>query len=93
MIYNIIVEDEAKCDLQNIYDYISKNDSSSKAKKFILELQKSIVSLDKMPFRCRDSYYISDKDCKDLIYKKYTIVFKIIDKTIHILTIFRQKSY
>ena len=93
MTYNIIVEDEAKYDLINIYNYITQNDSSAKAKKFILELKKSILSLETMPYRCRDSHYVEDKNSKDLIYKKYTIVFKIIDKNIHILTIFRQKKF
>ena len=35
MKYNIIVEPEAFSDLQNIYNYISTQDSPNKAKKFI----------------------------------------------------------
>jgi len=93
MTYNIIVEDEANLDLLSMYNYISDNDSSHKAKKFILELEKKIISLESMPHRCRNSYYIDDIDTKDLIYKKYTIVFKIIKENIHILTIFRQKAF
>jgi len=30
---------------------------------------------------------------KTLIYKKYTIVFKIIDAKVHVLTIFKQRVY
>jgi len=91
--YTILIENEANKDLLNIYKYISKNDSSTKAKKFIIELSKKIESLDSMPSRCRGSYYSDDIDTKDLIHKGYTIVFKIIDKNIHILTIFRQHSF
>ncbi|PHQ66050.1 MAG: hypothetical protein COB99_00590 [Sulfurimonas sp.] len=46
-----------------------------------------------MPYRCRKSYYVDDEDTRDLIYKKYTIVFKIIENNIHILTLFRQRTF
>ena len=46
-----------------------------------------------MPTRCRKSYYSDDVNVKDLIYKSYTIVFKVIDKRVHILSVFRQKEY
>jgi plasmid stabilization system protein ParE len=45
MSYTVLVENEANKDLQSIFKYISKNDSSVKAKKFILELSKKIESL------------------------------------------------
>lgn len=93
MIYNIVVENEALKDLENIYSYISEQDSINKAKKFILELQKQINSLNEMPYRCRKSHYIDDENTRDLIYKKYTIVFKIINNNIHILTLFRQRAF
>ena len=57
------------------------------------ELQKNINSLDEMPYRCRKSYYVDDENTRDLIYKKYTIVFKIIENEIHILTLFRQRVF
>lgn len=91
MNYNIIVESEALEDLQNIYSYISEQDSTNKARKFILELQKQIDTLSEMPLRCRKSHYIDDENTRDMIYKKYTIIFKIIDQNIHVLTLFKQK--
>jgi len=39
MTYSVIVEPEAHNDLLNIYTYISLNDSSTKAEKFIFELR------------------------------------------------------
>ncbi len=46
-----------------------------------------------MPHRCRKSYYVEDEDTRDLIYKKYTIVFKIIEQNVHILTLFKQRTF
>ncbi|PLY10258.1 MAG: hypothetical protein C0628_09920 [Sulfurimonas sp.] len=50
-------------------------------------------SLSQMPHRCRKSYYVEDEDTRDLIYKKYTIVFKIIEQNVHILTLFKQRTF
>ena len=46
-----------------------------------------------MPHRCRKSYYVDDENTRDFIYKKYTIVFKIVDSNVHILTLFRQREF
>ena len=93
MIYKIIVESEALQDLHKIKSYISNSDTTSKANKFINELKQSINTLNEMPMRCRKSYYTDDEDTHDLIYKKYTIVFKIVENRVHVLTIFRQREY
>ena len=93
MIYKIIVEPEALQDLLNIKSYITEQDTLSKANYFISELKNNIKTLNKMPQRCRKSYQTDDEETHDLIYKKYTTVFKIVESKIHILTIFRQREY
>jgi plasmid stabilization system protein ParE len=93
MIYKIIVEPEAFEDLINIKTYITREDSITKAQQFLSELQRKIKTLSSMPNRCRKSLYTDAQNAHDLIYKKYTIVYKIIDDTVHILTIFKQRNY
>ena len=93
MVYKIIVEPEAFQNLINIKSYITKQDTQNKANQFISELKKNIKTLNKMPQRCRKSYYTDSEGTHDLIYKKYTTVFKIIEDKVHILTIFRQREY
>jgi len=93
MIYKIIVEPEAIQDLLNIKSYITKQDTSIKSNNFISELKSKIKSLTKMPQRCRKSLYSQSDNTHDIIHKGYTIVYKIIDTNVHILTIFRQRSY
>ncbi|MDQ7044257.1 MAG: type II toxin-antitoxin system RelE/ParE family toxin [Sulfurimonas sp.] len=93
MIYKVIIEPEAFSDLINIKTYITKQDTLPKANQFISELKNSIKTLAEMPMRCRKSYYTDDENTHDLIYKKYTTVFKIIDYKVHVLTIFRQREY
>jgi len=93
MVYKIIIESEALQDLLNIKTYITQLDSLNKANKFISELKKNIKALNEMPQRCRRSYYADIENTHDLIYKKYTIVFQVIDSSVHILTIFKQREY
>ena len=93
MTFKIVIEDEALSDLQNIYKYILNQDTENKAKNFLSELQTAISTLNTMPNRCRSSYYNDDVDVKDLIYKSYTIVFKVLDERVHILSVFRQRKY
>jgi len=92
MIYKIIVEPEALQDLFSIKKYITKQDSPNRANKFISELKANIKTLNEMPNRCRKSYYSQEVNTHDLIYKKYTTVFQIVENRVHILSIFRQKS-
>lgn len=65
MNYNIIIEPEALSDLHNIYNYILES-----------ELNNSIKSLEKMPYRCRQSHYVDDNNVRDLIYKNIQLFLK-----------------
>ena len=93
MKYTVIVEPEAANDLKSIYDYITKQDTLNKATVFIQELHQSLASLTSMPNRCRESLYLDEANTRDLIYKGYTVVFQIRTVNVHILSIFRQKSF
>jgi plasmid stabilization system protein ParE len=91
--YSIIVEPEAQKDLESIFQFISLNDTAIKAENFLQELKAQIMTLDSLPFRCRKSFYTKEFNTYDMIYKGYTIVYRVIGNKVHILTIFRQKNY
>jgi plasmid stabilization system protein ParE len=93
MAYHIVIEPDALHDLHNIIKFITTNDSRNKAITFANELKENILSLSEMPMRCRKSYYLDAESTRDLIYKGYTIVFQIRNENVHILSIFRQKSF
>ena len=79
--------------LFQILDYIAK-DKLSASKKFSNELEKRIYSLIDNPLSCRKSIYFDDEDIRDLIYKGYTINYRVnLDKqTIEILSIFNKNQ-
>ena len=62
--------------LQVILRFISI-DSKSRALTFKKELDTHINDLDYMPYKFRRSHYFDDENMRDLIFKGYTIVYKI----------------
>jgi len=65
-------------------DFIA-NDSPSQARKFKDKLLKRIKEIPKRPYSYRKSIYFNDEKIRDLIYKGYTIVFRITEKRIEVL--------
>jgi len=62
--------------LQDVLRFIAL-DSTQRALRFKDELDKHINDLDNMPFKFRKSIYFENENIRDLIFKGYTIVYKI----------------
>jgi len=90
--YRIIIEPEAGDDLENIYAYISSNDSVMKAQRFLHKLQIAINALNFMPERFRKSIYIDDGKTHDMVVHGYTICYHIRQNTVHVVAVFRQRA-
>ena len=90
--YRVILEPEAQIDLENIYDFITTNDTQVQAMRFLRKLQKAIMSLDFMPERCRQSIYLEGENIRDMIVQGYTVCYIIKEDSVHILTVFRQRA-
>ncbi len=91
--FTVLIEPEAQQDLTEIYRFISQNDSPLPAKRFLSKLQNAIESLSYMPQRYRKSYYIDDNYTHDMIVHGYTICYTIREEKVHIVAVFRQRSY
>lgn len=90
--YSVIIEPEAGDDLKNIYDFIAEHDTPVKAQRFLRKLQFAISSLVYMPERCRISIYIKNAHTHDMIVHGYTICYHILEETVHIVAVFRQRA-
>ena len=75
----------------DIWDYIAQ-DSKSRANKFKKEIKKLIENIHHMPYKCRKSIYFDDDNIRDLIFKGYTIVYKV-DESKEQITIIGIKKY
>jgi len=59
-------------------------DSPIRARKFKTELLLRIKEMPKGPYRYRKSIYFNDEMIRDMIFKGYTIVFRIIQDIIEV---------
>ena len=70
-----------------IFENIAK-DKVSAAKKFKKDLFTVIKNIPNMPYKYRKSYYSADEKVRDMIFRGYTIVYKIYENYIVIVEIF-----
>jgi plasmid stabilization system protein ParE len=84
----IIYERSFSIPLLNILQYISK-DKKSASIKFKNELKGRIELLIESPLMCKKSFYFEDENYRDLVFKGYTIIYKIENEDIKILDIFK----
>ena len=86
----IIRKKEYITELKNILRYISK-DSKNRAINFRNELDSKIALLVDFPFKYRKSLHFDSENVRDLIYKGYTIVYRVNKQqnSIEIIEIFK----
>ena len=80
-----------KTQLLNILRHVAK-DKVSASENFHSELNEQIENLIYFPLKCRQSFYSDDENVRDMIFKKYTIQFKIYKNKISILKIFNKNK-
>jgi len=78
-----------KKNLFQILDYIAQ-DKLSASEKFLNELDQLINNLSNSPFKFRKSRYFDNENIRDMIYKGYTVIYKVneVKNTIDIVRIF-----
>ena len=77
--------------LKNIMETISK-DSLNRALEFKNLLDEKIDDLDFMPYKFKQSIYFNREDIRDLVFKGYTIPYKI-DEEKKIITVIGINKY
>ena len=89
----IIYDPVFETHLLEIINYIA-TDKPMAAHQFAESLKKSIENLPYSPFKYRKSIYFNDENIRDMIFKGYTIVYKIypLEDSIYILDIFNQNK-
>jgi len=80
-------------ELFQILEYIAK-DKVGASKDFLIELDKLIDNLPNFPYKYRKSIYFNNENIRDLIFKGYTVIYRInsIKKEIEILRIFNKNK-
>ena len=79
--------------LKNILEHIAE-DKPGASLAFKNHLKKSINTLPDNPYKYRASIYFNDKNIRDMIYKGYTVVYRINleEERIEVLRIFNKNK-
>ena len=87
----IIRRESYKKNLQNLLEYIAKQDGYTRASDFLSKLNYSIKNLPNFPYKYRKSFYYESEYIRDCIFKGYTIPYLIDERKnqIVILDIFK----
>ena len=86
--YQVNLSQQAQNDLEHIFYYIA-DDSINNAAGFVLQLEKKVYSLEIFPDRhplIPENEFFST-NYRHLIYKKYRIIYRIVEKSVFILRI------
>ncbi len=90
---NIIYNPDFENKLNTILEYIAK-DKPSATIKFALELEEQILNIPTNPLMYEKSKFFRSENIRDMVYKKYTIVYEInfTDEFIEIIEIFNRNK-
>ena len=88
--FKVYLTKNAQRDFEQIFFYIAA-ESANNAKKFILELEEKIYSLDTMP---ENFAYIQENiyfgtNYRHINHKKYRVIYKIDSNSVYILRVIR----
>jgi plasmid stabilization system protein ParE len=72
----IKLDEEFENNFEKIFKHIAK-DKISASKNFKKELFKQIKNIPNFPYKYRQSIYFEDEKIRDMIFKGYTIVYKV----------------
>ncbi len=86
--YKVNVSFNAQKDLERIFFYIAE-DSINNAKKFILELEEKIYSLDTMPerFALISENIFFGTNYRQITHKNYRVIYKISGNSVFIMRV------
>ena len=78
--------------LQLVLEKISE-DKTSAAHAFRREILRECHSLSDFPYRCRRSIHYNDDTIRDLIFKGWTVMYKIADDEIKVFALTKYEDY
>jgi len=87
----IVETEQFKFELEEIINFITQ-DKIEAAINFAIELKESINNLIVFPYMYRKSIYFNDDNIRDMVFKKYTVVYEVKKNKIVLLSIFKENK-
>jgi toxin ParE1/3/4 len=85
--YTIEIIIDAEDDLWEIYRYVARNDSIEKADRLIDNIEKTIVTLEILPFRGNyppELERIGVLEFREVFFKPYRIIYQIMKSIVYV---------
>lgn len=79
----LVLEESFLDRLERQLDFIAL-DSPARARKFGTALMKAVRQIPENPMHCRKSIYFDDPNIRDMVFRGYTVVFRIKDEAIEV---------
>ncbi len=89
----VVRKREYLLELKNILSYIAQ-DSPNRARAFKKQLDLRVDGLVHFPYKYRQSIHHNNKAVRDLIYKGYTIVYRVneVNQSIEVVDVFKYQD-
>ncbi len=91
MNYKLRIDSFAKRDIIEIYNYVKFNDSRENAEELLDNLEKTYLSLEKLPHRGHIPEELKDTGIKrflEIHFKPYRVIYEIIGSIVYVHCIF-----
>jgi toxin ParE1/3/4 len=88
--YAVSLSDDAKTDLQDIYDYIAEHDAPDKADGVLDKLETLVDSLSRFPERGAVTKELRDvgiKDYREVYFKPYRVIYRVLGAKVYVYLI------
>ena len=90
MTHSVYLTDEAARDLEDLHDYISRNDAPEKATYVLDRIEEAFTSLAQNPTRRvypRELIELGIKEYRQVFFKPFRIIYTIKEKTVYVVLI------
>ena len=90
MSFGAYLTDDAICDLDDLYDYIAKHDTSQKADYVLDRIEEAFSGLSEFPERgvwLQELAELGIREYRENFFKPYRIIYRIIEQNVYVLLI------
>jgi toxin ParE1/3/4 len=90
MPFAVLLTNDAARDLDELYEYIARNDAPGKADSVLEQIEKVFSSLSESPERGaypKELMAMGIREYREIYFKPYRIIYRVVDKRVFVLLI------
>ena len=90
MPYAVQLTDDAACDLEEIFDYLSRHDAPGRAEHVLERIQQAFHELSTFPDRGshpRELLELGIEEYREVFFKPYRVIYRVVGDGVYVLVI------